>query len=348
MAWQWFSLGSRARMLIAGGVIVLLAVGLRIWQHHTDLASPDEGGRVITNLPERATRVVSREENRPAPAGATYNASGTAAAGRVKVPAVADLQRGVPQLVPGLEPYDRTSSISLSSDLCTIVFNGPGPGERASVRLYIAQRASVTEPFRNAHMVASCASWTMGRFTLSPDGLELIFPPAPNAPTQFLCCRRDSTLAEFGEPVRLPPWDMPVQQSQFTMARFLDSLHVLVSIENPGPQPQSASFYIVERAAVDASFGPPKEFFVGGLGGKACLSPDWLQAYSGNNDGIFVRRRSSEEEPFGKLVRHVAPNVCGAVNAPSVWVAPGGDVLFYTSPGPRKPKGAGYIWMLRL
>jgi len=319
-----WSIGPGWRMLMAGACVVMLAIGLWVWQSYAP-PPPSDRPREVASLPARNKSVPAVE--------------------RVDTCSVPDLERGVPQVLPGLETVRVGWYASLTDDLCTIAFdkfwpNSPHHG------LYLADRPSVSSPFSEPQVIRSvgdAAGLGNKLAQLSPDGLELIFARG----NQFFRCQRASRSAEFGDPaVWLPP-DAAGAGRKLIMSRFLGPLRVLVSAENLNAGPRY-SFFIVERADPHSEFGPPKEILLGNRSWpQICLRPNLLLGYYGGNQGISRQVRESEQEPFGDWERVFNAAVCGAVPG-AVWVAPRDDVVFYCSPGPGSdPAGPKYIWMIR-
>jgi len=321
---KWWPIGQRGRTVLAAGLVVVLAVGLWAWRRYGAATSPTRAGAAAT-----------------IPAG---DVRAAAAAHRGTTPSIPGLQKGVPQLVPGLEEVKVGWTPSLSDDLCTIVFDAIGPSGHV---LYIASRPDVASPFSNAQVIRSSLPARARKPALSPDGLELIFERDTGDPPLFYC-RRTSPSAEFGEAVPWPVPGMERPETQIDAVRFIDPLHVMMSAENAKFQAR-ISFFILERADPKGTFGPPKELLMGvGCGPRACLRPNRLISYVGNENGLFVQTRKSEKEGFGAWVPLFPPAVSGPVAGP-VWLPPGDDVIFYASPGPGgKLPGTKYLWMIRL
>jgi len=318
------SIGQRVRMVMAGCLIMALAVGLWIWRRYASQAPPE---RPSSTTPVSAHQLLA-----------------TAAARRAKSPSIPGLHPGVPQLVPGLEEVDTAWTPSLSDDLCTIVF-AASDDTKSAYELYIADRPNVSSAFANLHAIESCASRGHNiKPTLSPDGLELIFVRL-EAKSLFYYAQRSSRSSEFGEPAGWPESKIARPDQRVCMARFLDPLHVLISVENTASQPHFL-FFVVERASQSAAFGPPQSIALEGCGGVVCLRPNRLVGYYGIDKGLFVQARSNLEEALNTRVCLVDAAVCGAVAGP-IWVAPAEDVAFYCSAGPGQRSGRKNLWMIR-
>jgi hypothetical protein len=339
-------IGPHGRMVGAAALVALLAAGFWGWQRYARRPLPQGSRTAPANQPEQTTFSGTVQAKLSGAASAPYDARVAAAVNRAKTSSVPGLKPGVPQLVPGLEKIDKSWILSLSNDLCQIVFNAPqAQGKKGC--LYTATRPNVSSPFRNVQPIASCQSMQVGKTTMSPDGLEIIFLATSAGQLQFFYCQRSSTAEEFDEPISWPTPGVVSAGHYLCMARFLDPRRVLITADAAGASTH-ASFFIAERADRQSAFGPPKELFVGdGCGGHLCLRPNLLIGYIGYGDGIFVRGRENLQTSFSKASCLIEGDVCGVVNAPSVWVAPGDDVVFYVSPGPGRPKGPGYIWMVR-
>ena len=117
-----------------------------------------------------------------------------------KVPSVPGLEERVPKLVPGLEEFDAVHSSSLSADLRTIVFSA-AKKLGANYDLYLATRASASDPFGEPKPIESCntGKWE-SNVALSPDGLDLVFV-RPYVKGHFFYARRSSASSDFGEPI---------------------------------------------------------------------------------------------------------------------------------------------------
>jgi len=345
-------ISQRWRMVIAGGLVVVLAVGLWAWRRYAIPVLP-QGQRTV-----QQRQGTAKQDQRTAKQaqGAVKQGQGlanstrqyavlaAAEANRSKSPSIPGLEKGVPQLVPGLENIDKAWTISLSHDSCTIVIDAE-TSLKSQHTLCIATRPNVSSPFSDLHEIRSSASGKPQRPALSPNALELIFMRVEGAP-RFFCCRRPSKSSEFGEPVAWPVPGVAREGSRLLMARFLDPLHVLLSAENIDSKPRF-SFFVAERADPEGAFGPATEISMGAVGGWLCLRPHRLIAYFGTPQGLFVLARTSEAEPFGQGVRLFDSAVCGPVIG-AIWVAPGDDVAFYCSPGPGKEwQGVKKIWMVR-
>lgn len=324
------------REILIGSVVTvtILLVGSIIWRHYAHPRFPRRPGAARATPENPRSKVLA-----------------AAAAARSKSLSVPGLAPGVPQRVPGLEKMNPTSSFSLSEDLCTIVFAAPGPYTKSS-DLWIAKRADVAKPFAQATLIASCNS---ARFeakpNISPDGLDMLFMRAQDGPKWFHA-KRLSPSQDFGQP---EPWilsGLPKTAGEIAHTRFLDALHILVSVNNLDSKPPF-SFYLVERPDTNHPFGEPQEILMDGCGARACVRPKRLLAYFGTEKGLFVQGRDSLDERFGRGHCIIDPEVCGPIQE-AIWVAPGDDVAFYCSLGPGKSPGPAKqptakknIWMIR-
>jgi len=316
-------IGTGGRMVIAAAAVVMLAAGLWTWRRYTSSAP---SGR-----PSGTTSI------------SAYQVLATAAARRAKIPSVPGLERGVPQLVPGLENVKAGWCVSLADDLCTIVFDARW--SQAPCGLYIASRPSMSGPFGNLHAISGCNSSTLetSNLSLSPSGLELVFRQGG----QLFYCRRAARSSEFATP---DPWPVPEVTGggrRLALARFLNDLRVLISTDTANANPRYR-FFLAERADLRSAFGPPQEIALRNAPGpRLCLRPDLLIAYAGWDVGLALLGRKSEKEEFGPVVSLYPAAVCGRVAGP-IWVTPGEDVAFYCSPGPGdRLGGERYIWMIR-
>jgi len=311
----------RWRMALAGVLVAILAAGLWAWQRH-------------------ATRVPSERESTTTSSPA-HDVLATATARRAQTLSVPGLERGVPQLVPGLEKVRVGVCVSLTDDLCTIVFDVNRL--KAPDSLYIADRPNVSSPFSKLRAIGSCNSPTMNSSTpsLSPDGLELLFKQG----SEFSCARRESRSAEFGRP---QPWPVPgVAAEDLRVARFISGSRVLISTYNSHADPRYG-YLLADRADPNSAFSPPREISLRNcVTFRLCLRPDLLVGYGGWEKGLYVYQRKSEQEEFNPRVYLFDASVCGPVAGP-IWVTPGEDVAFYCSAGPgNEPKGPKTLWMIR-
>jgi len=258
---------------------------------------------------------------------------------RPKRPSIPGLRKRVPKRVPGLEDVGRVYSLTLSADMCTIVYSGAGP-------LYVATREDVSDPFGEPRLITSCDTPRADeRPALSPDGLEMIYASRDGSDVQFLYTSRETRSGEFGEPV---PWDASssVQVGdQLMWPRFIDQLRVTFTVLEVGGPGQW--IFMSQRAERNSPFAPPQELPVWKVrSSKAFYSADGLRAYFGGA-GLTVAVRDSENEPFGANFKVLDRDLTGLmVNA--VWLAPQEDVVFYLSPGPGKELKDGLkLWMVR-
>jgi hypothetical protein len=323
MAYQWP--GQRWRMVLAAGTLALLAIGLWVWQRCAPALPAGHPIPPISRAEQEVLEVAARRNN---------------------APTIPGLEKGTPQLVPGLEEIEIPYGATLTEDLCTIVFSKP-PAPRAGHILYIATRANVSSPFDAPQVIAGCVSVRSNyKPALSPDGLDLIFLERHDDP-RLLHARRWSKSDPFERPV---PWSVPeIRQmgDPLFMVRFVDPLRVLLSTNRPGSHGRFG-FYLCERADVMSAFGPPKELMLtGNADGRLLLRPDLLVSYVGRDDGLYVHTRKSRERPFGEGACLVDATKSGPVTGP-VWIDPGEDVAIYSSVGLGKDaEEPRHLWMIR-
>ena len=317
------------RGVVVGSLVIvaILVVGAIIWRRQSRPLFPHRTETIASG------RQASREKVLAA-----------ANAARSKTPSVPGLESGVPQLVPGLEKTHPTSSLSLTEDLRSVVFAKYVWATKSS-DLLIASRDSVSEPFADAVPITTCNSDGFeGKPNISPDGLEMLFTRAADRSLWFHT-RRSSTASDFGEPEPWLPsalWDIT---GDITCTRFLDALHLLVSVDNGKGKPPS--FYLVKRKNTEQDFDSPQEVSMDGCGAWACVRPDRLLAYFGTVEGLFVQGRDNLEERFCPGHCILEPDVCGPVQG-AIWVTPGDDVAFYRSSGPPgQSDDKTRIWMIR-
>lgn len=319
-------IGRRGILVGVALAVVALVVGFLIWQRHAHPVFPQRARTTAVAIEDSMQKVLA-----------------AAAAARSKSPSVPGLASGVPQRVPGLEEFAATGSFSLTDDLCTIVFSATGHST-GKLDLWISSRASVSEPFEPPSPIGFCNSDAMeSRPTLSPDGLKLLFTRGANGLRCFQT-QRTSRSEEFGESTQWVVPGLPAVGQQITFLRFLDLRHVLVSLKNRNSQPPF-SFYVVEWPDATGGVGPPEEIRLDGCGARVCLRPGRLLGYFGNEKGLFVQGRDSLGERFTTGYCVFAAEVCGPVFGP-VWLAPGDDVVFYTSPGPGQEFNKRSIWVI--
>ena len=89
--------------------------------------------------------------------------------------------------------------------MLTIVFAGMG-NPRTGYDLYLAKRGKVSEPFGKPEVVKACVSPETDAYpTMTADGLELFFVRSDANP-QLYYSTRETTSADFGDPVH---WSVP-------------------------------------------------------------------------------------------------------------------------------------------
>ena len=204
MASHWFpGLNRRLKsVLVLALVLVAAAVAVCLWNYYPGGGAP---------AGDAASEISPTSPTQPAAADRPCSVPG--------------LERGVATLLPGLENVRSGNAVSLSADLCTIVFDA---NQRKSHRvLYIADRPKVDSPFDMPQLIKSCseADSDSAMPSLSPDALELLLKRGDG----FCRCRRAERSAEFGE---AEPWPLPeITDGGYTLmfARFLDAARVLVS-----------------------------------------------------------------------------------------------------------------------
>jgi hypothetical protein len=323
MASRWFSrLDCRQKFVVVlAFVLVLTAVALYFLDYSWWRGSPVGDAASESSSTAPTEPVVGTAAERP--------------------PSVPGLAPGVATLLPGLENVRSGNTVSLSADLCTIVFDAT---QRKSHRvLYIADRPNVESPFGSPQLITSCSSADSDSAvpSLSPDALELLLKCGES----FCRCRRASRSAEFGA---AEPWPLPeITDGGYTLmfARFLDASRVLLSAAGSKSPPYF--FFLATRSAPQQAFGPAKPIALPNCpGSMLCLQPNMLVGYGGWDNGFFVLKRSSVDAPFGSRQFLATREECGTMYGP-LWIAPAEDVVFYSSQGPELSSGPRRIWMLR-
>jgi hypothetical protein len=315
----------RRHVLLAGGavlVLVLLTTAVSVWRSR------------------RSERFPEPQEGKPRPLDQMIVNWRPPPPDECSVPG---LEKGVPELVPGLEQFDLAWTPTLTADMCTIVFV-VREGEETGDRLYIATRSSVSQPFASPRRIESCVSREAGRFpALSPEGLELIFVRSHNKP-RYLRATRQTTADDFREPV---PWSPPGLDMEGKFAgrpQFYDRLHVKFGLWDSATKENV--HFIAQRAAPELEFGPSQALpLLCGL--VAFFAGDARRQYWGNVDGLFMGGREELNQPWSAPIPIVDVEVTGPVQR-GVWVAPAEDVVFYSSPGPGGDlESSKQLWMVR-
>ena len=257
---------------------------------------------------------------------------------------VPGLEKGVPQLVPGLEQFDLAWTPTLTADLCTIVFvvrENEGSGDH----LYIATRSDVSEPFDPPRRIESCVSREAGRWpALSPEGLELIFVRSHNRP-RYLRATRQTSADDFGEPVPWVPPGLDVEGKFAGRLQFYDRLHIKYGLWDSATK--SNLHFVAERAAPELEFGSPQPLSYPRVGLPAFFAGNTRRQYWGSEEGLFMGGRQELSQPWSAPIRIVDVEVTGPIQR-GVWVTPAEDVVFYSSPGPGGDlESFKQLWMMR-
>ncbi len=257
---------------------------------------------------------------------------------------VPGLEKGVPELVPGLEQFHLAWTPTLTADLCTIVFvvrENEGSGDH----LYIATRSSVSQPFGSARRIESCVSREAARFpALSPEGLELIFVRSHNKP-RYLRAARQTTADDFGEPVPWLPPGLDMEGKSAGRLQFYDRLHIKYGLWDSATKENL--HFVAERAAPELDFGSPQPLPFPHLGLPAFFAGNTRRQYWGSEEGLFMGGRQELSQPWSAPIRIVDVEVTGPIQR-GVWVAPAEDVVFYSSPGPGGDlESSKQLWMMR-
>jgi len=257
---------------------------------------------------------------------------------------VPGLEKGVPQLVPGLEQLDLAWTPTLTADLCTIVFV-LRENEEGGDHLYIATRKSVSEPFDPPRRIESCVSGKAARFpALSPEGLELIFIRSHDNPRYLRAVRRTSA-DDFGEPVPWLPPGLDLEGKSAGRLQFYDRLHVKFGLWDSATKENL--HFVAERAAPELEFGPPEPLPFPNLGLAAFFAGNTRRQYWGTEQGLHMGGREESSQPWSAPIPMADVEVTGPIQR-GVWVAPAEDVVFYSSPGPGGDLDSSKrLWMIR-
>ena len=232
--------------------------------------------------------------------------------------------------------------------MLTIVFAGMG-NPRTGYDLYLAKRGKVSEPFGKPEVVKACVSPETDAYpTMTADGLELFFVRSDANP-QLYYSTRETTSADFGDPVH---WSVPATpgidpaKRRTDFFQFVDPLRLAfytVNLTTNGRR-----YFLAERADRKSQFASTRELPFSDPWPMYCVAEKRLRAYSGEKGGLFISARASESAPFGKETLILDATATGPIEGP-IWVSPQEDVIFYCSPGPGKAPGSGRrLWMVRI
>jgi hypothetical protein len=257
---------------------------------------------------------------------------------------VPGLEKGVPQLVPGLEDVDPAWTPTLTADLCTIVFV-VRENEESGDHLYIATRSSASQPFDPPRRIESCVSREAARWpALSPEGLELFFVRSHDNP-RYLHAARQTSADDFGEPV---PWLPPGLDPEGKFAgrlQFYDRLHIKFGLWDSATKENL--HFVAERAAPELEFEPSEPLPFPQVGLAAYFAGNTRRQYWGTEQGLHMGGRQELNQPWSPPIPIVDVEVTGPIQR-GVWVAPAEDVVFYSSPGPGKELDSSKrLWMMR-
>ncbi len=262
-------------------------------------------------------------------------------------PSIPGLERGEPQLVPGLETVDPAYSPCLSADLKIIVF-AHFRGETGSYDLCMATRETVDEPFGPVQPIASTVTRELEAYpALSPDGLELVFIRSHQKPKLFYA-RRSSRSAAFGpsEPCRIPV-TFP-EDARLGVPQFIDRKHVKFQMGQQGPKrTRKPIVYLCERSGAGPTFSSVRPMPFSNPWPPYWISGDMLRAYGCHPQGLLFAVRSDPDQPFGIAEPMMSAEKSGPFDG-TIWLAPREDVVFYCSPGPGNQLGTSRrLWMIR-
>jgi hypothetical protein len=256
---------------------------------------------------------------------------------------VPGLEKGVPQLVPGLEHLDPAWAPTLTGDLCTIVFAAPGnPGTGED--LYLATRSDASEPFGPPRRIESCVSRQPERMpALSPEGLDLFFVRGHGNPRYFHSARQTDA-DDFGEPVVWLPPNLDMKDKVVGRPQLYDRLHLKLGMWDLVAKRNL--HFVAERASPQSPFGSPQPFPLP-AGVMVFFAGNARRGYWGTEEGLLVSGRHELNERWPPPIPIVDFKATGPIER-GVWVAPGEDVIFYCSPGPGKELGSSKrLWMMR-
>jgi hypothetical protein len=311
-----------------GIVCVLCAVGISWWLLRPQPLPRVASARMEISIPNRLAQL-----RPPLPAN----------------PTLGDIPVGVPVPVPGIEKIAWLSAPTMSHDMLTLVFVSVGPPQTDD-DLFLAERASISEPFSKPKQIKACASpLKEGYPGLSWDGLELMFSEL-GIPSRLMISRRPNRQSTFGA-----PRPVEIAGEQFTDlhvdgVQFLgrDSIRFATSDTKFTQRTQ----WLAERDGSENRFR---------ITGKLPLANPWLRyfvtanghrAYYAADAGIFLTASDMTTGEFVTPEKLLGIATVGPIQAKfdsPLWVAPNEDVIVYCSPGVATPDSPDHrLWMIRL
>lgn len=258
-------------------------------------------------------------------------------------PSIAGLEKAVARPVPGLDEIPPAFAPSLTADLLTIVYCGPGnPGTAHDI--YIARRDEPSRPFGKPTIISTCMTSDMEtRPALSPDGLQLIFLRSEKQPQPYYA-RRKSVQDTFGPAVPAVFDDLETAGRRMGLLQFVGRDTIALSVVTLAPR--NRSVYLLRCGGQEPVFGSLEELPVFNPWNMYYAVENTLRTYFGTAEGIFVSARNDSDQTFSPGERLLDSEVTGPIDGP-IWVAPQEDVIVYCSPGPGKAVGDGRrLWMV--
>lgn len=244
-----------------------------------------------------------------------------------------------PVLVAGLVNTTNSEfSPTLSADELDIYFHANHDGlGLGSDDIWIAQRASVDDPFDGFELVVELSSVEAdGAPFLSHDGLTMLLSssrPGGVGGNDIWIATRSSAAAAFSQPVNVPV----INSASSETGPFLsaDGLTLYFGSNRPGG-PSSTNIWAASRPTLDDPFGEPSvlaELDIGASVEAPSLSDDELTIYfDGEGAGmtdLYVASRPDRGQDFSAPTPVTELNSASADYSPEISAS--GDTLYFTS-----------------
>ncbi|MGO8753029.1 MAG: hypothetical protein ACLQNE_44370 [Thermoguttaceae bacterium] len=169
--------------------------------------------------------------------------------------------------------------------MLTIVFSGLW-NPKTGFDLYMAKRGQVSEPFGKPEVIKACVSPETDAYpSMTADGLELLFERSDANP-QWYYSTRETTSAEFGDPVH---WSLPATpdgdpaKRRIITSQFVDPLRLVLQSVNL--KMNSHRYFLAERADRKSEFASPRELHFSNAWLAYYIVPNRLRAYAGGPGG---------------------------------------------------------------